>query len=77
MTWRLAQLVKGSVVMDLPYVMGGDALQRFSRANEQGPGRMEMLGQTLEEPRAIGLAKVDRDISAEDNVEGSERSKGF
>jgi hypothetical protein len=38
---------------------------------------MEMLGQTLEELRAIGLAKVDRDISAEDNVKGSERSKGF
>jgi hypothetical protein len=29
---------------------------------------MEMLGQTLEEPRTIGLAKVDRDISAEDHV---------
>jgi hypothetical protein len=29
---------------------------------------MEMLGQTLEEPGAIGLAEVDRDISAEDNV---------
>ena len=38
---------------------------------------MEMLGQTLEELRAIGLTKVDRDISAEDNVKGSEAGKGF
>ena len=38
---------------------------------------MEMLGQTLEESGAIGLAKVDRDISAEDNVKGAEPGKGF
>src|SRR5690349_244021 len=75
--WRLAQLIKDGVVIDLPYVTGGDALQRFGRANEQSPGGMEMLGQTLEEPGAIGLAKVDRDISAEDNVKGAERGKGF
>src|SRR5262249_856760 len=54
--WRLAQLVKDSVVIDFAYVTGSDALQRFCRANEQGPGRMEMLGQTLEELRAVGLA---------------------
>ena len=77
MVWRLAQLVKDGIVRDLSYVTRGDALQRFCRANEQGPGRVEMLGQTLEELRAIGLAKVDRDISAEDNVKGSERSEGF
>jgi hypothetical protein len=57
-------------MINLPYVSDGAALQRFCRANEQGPGGMEMLGQTLEEPRAIGLTKVDRDISAEDNVKG-------
>jgi hypothetical protein len=38
---------------------------------------MEMLGQTLEEPRTIGLAKVDRDISAEDHVKGSIPGEGF
>src|SRR5437868_4934741 len=75
--WRLAQLVKDGVVIDLPDVTGGDALQRFCCANEQGPGGMEMLGQTLEEPGAIGSAKVDRDISAEDNVKGAEPGKGF
>ena len=64
-------------MIDLPYVTDGDALQRCCRTNEQGPSGMEMLGQTLEEPRAIGLTKVDRDISAEDNVKGSEAGKGF
>src|SRR5215475_4799857 len=75
--WRLAQLIKDGVVIDFSYVTSGDALQRFCGANEQGPSGVEMLGQTLEELRAIGLAKVDRDISAEDNVKGSERSEGF
>ena len=77
MVWHLAQLVKDGVVIDLSYVTSGDALQRFCRANEQGPSRVEMPGQTLEELCAIGLAKVDRDISAEYNVKGSERSEGF
>ncbi len=75
--WRLAQLIKDGVAVDLPYVTDGDALQRFCRANEQGPGGMEMLSETLEESRTIGLAKVDRDISAEDNVKGAEPGKGF